>query len=76
MARHSDSRPTSSAASVCGISYTNAFANPRWRPPRAGESRRASATSLATPRPRRRAGTPASASLQRRNLSSAAAARA
>ncbi|EUA24100.1 hypothetical protein I553_3662 [Mycobacterium xenopi 4042] len=42
----------------------------------AGESRRASAISLATPRPRSAAGTPASASLERRNASSAAAARA
>ena len=52
VARHSESAPHSSAARVCGISCTNALANPRCRPPRAGESRRANATSLATPRPR------------------------
>ncbi len=44
--------------------------------PRAGESRRANPISLATPRPRRTAGTPAAASSARRSSSSAAAARA
>ena len=51
VARHSESAPHSSAARVCGISYTSAFAKPECLSPRAGESRRASAISLATPRP-------------------------
>ena len=76
VARHSDNAPDSSASSVCGISCTSAFAKPRCRPPRAGESRRANAISLATPRPRRAAGTPESASAARRAASRAAAARA
>jgi hypothetical protein len=73
VARHSESIPASSAAKVCGISCTSALANPRCRPPRAGESRRANAISL---RPRPAAGTPAAASAARRATSRAAAARA
>jgi len=61
---------------VWGISYTNALANPRCRPPRAGESRRASAISLASPRQRWAAGTPAAASFRPRSTSNSAAARA
>jgi hypothetical protein len=56
VARHSESAPHSSAARVCGMSCTSALATDKYRLPRAGESRRANPTSLATPRP---AGRPA-----------------
>ncbi len=72
-----DSRPTSSAASVRHLIHQRLLRTPGGAC-RAGESCRASAPLHWPPHAaRRRAGTPASASLQRRNLAtSAAAARA
>ena len=51
VARHSLIWPRDNAARVCGISETRAVANPTWRAPRCGLSRRARATWAATPRP-------------------------
>ena len=64
-----------SAASVCGISCTSAVASPRCCPPRAGDSRRASATSAPTPRPCWSAGSPIAACRARTEASSSAVAR-
>ena len=59
---HLDGYPTARiAASVCGISATRIFANPRWRAPRFGVSRRASPTCEATPTPWRSTCRPAAA---------------
>ena len=60
VARHFESAPHSNAARVCGMSCTSALATDKYRLLRAGESRRANPTSLATaapagrPAPRRR----------------------
>ncbi len=76
VARHSLIRPSDNAASVQGISVVRAFAKPRIRPPRAGDSRRANATCAPTPIPCFSAGKPARSWPARTDESRAAATRA
>ena len=76
VAPHSLIRPAARWAMVRGISLASARASPRCRDPRAGESRLASATCAATPRPRSRAGMPCAACAARWEASNATVTRA
>lgn len=73
VARHSLTAPERRASRVCGISCTSALPSPRSLLPAWGDSRRARATSAATPRPRLAADTPAASSCTRREVSKSAA---